>query len=587
MLKFCFRSLVTRTIGACLCLFHASILAQQQIYDVVLNVPQEYRQLLEDNLDISRWRNDPHMDSDHLRQVLGKTPDSIRELLATEGYFSPQITSTIDKQPGKWVARFDIDPGKPVLVSSFNLIVIGAFLDGSPENDARLQKIRKQLPLQPGMIFRQAAWEDAKRAALTDLLIQRYPTATIESSQATINPDTREADLSVVLDSGPAFTFGGLQMSGLQRYPDTIVERLNPIVPGSDYSQSRLLDFQTQLQNTPYFSSVLVNIKTDPATPNEVPVQVDLVEKPSKKIGLGLGASTNTGARGQLEYQNLNIMDRAWRLSSLLKLESKSKQLSGQIQVPPTPLGYLDSANIFTGRDDIEGVVTTKYGVGAKRSRLTGKIETALEIQFQTEELSTAGISSLQQKALSLNYTWTRRSVDNSLYPTRGLMFSAQLGGAAKALLSTTDFVRSYAKLVYFYPLSKTGNLILRGEAGAVTAQSREGVPSDFMFRTGGDQSVRGYAYQSLGVDVDGAVLGGRYLGVGSAEYVQWLSPRWGMAVFYDTGDAADDPQTFKLVRGYGTGLRWKSPVGPLNLDLAYGRNVKKTRLHFSVGIAF
>jgi translocation and assembly module TamA len=225
--------------------------------------------------------------------------------------------------------------------------------------------------------------------------------------------------------------------------------------------------------------------------------------------------------------------------------------------------------------------------VGTKRTRLTGKIETALEIQYQTEELSTAGISSLQQKALSLNYTWTRRSVDNALYPTSGLMFTAQLGGAARALFSTTDFVRSYAKLVYFYPLTKTGNLILRGEAGAVTAQSRDGVPSDFMFRTGGDQSVRGYAYQSLGVDVADAVLGGRYLGVVSAEYVQWISPLWGAAVFYDTGDAADDPQTFKPVHGYGAGMRWKSPVGPLNLDLAYGREVKKMRLHFSVGIAF
>ncbi len=562
-------------------------LAQQLAYDLKLNVPVAYRELLEDNLDISKWRTDPNMDSDRLKQVLSKTPDSIRDLLATEGYFSPQITSTIDKQPGKWLVRFDIDPGKPVLVSSFNLIVIGAFLDDSAENDARLQRIRKQLPLQPGMIFRQAAWEDSKRSALTDLLIQRYPTATIESSVATINPDTREAELSIVLDSGPAFTFGGLQMSGLQRYPSSIVERLNPIVPGSPYVQSKLLDFQAQLQNTPYFSSVMVNIKTDPAAPTEAPVQVDLVENPSKKIGLGLGASTNSGARGQLAYQNLNFMKRAWRLSSLLKLESNSRQLSGQIQVPPTPLGYLDSTNIFTGRDDIEGAVTTKYGVGAKRSRLTGKIETALEIQYQTEELSTAGISSLQQKALTLNYTWTLRSVDNSLYPTSGLLFSAQLGGASKALLSTTDFVRSYAKLVYFYPLSKTGNLILRAEAGAVTAHSRDGVPSDFMFRTGGDQSVRGYAYQSLGVDVAGAVLGGRYLGVGSAEYVQWFSPRWGAAVFYDTGDAADDPQTFKPVHGYGAGLRWKSPVGPLNLDLAYGRDARKTRLHFSVGIAF
>jgi translocation and assembly module TamA len=580
-------ALLASITAACCCLVSAPVLAQQAGYAVEITVPKDYRQLLEDHLDIIKWRDNPHLDSEQFRQIAGKTPDSIRELLATEGYFSPQVTSSLEEKQGQWQARFTVDPGLPVRVSGFDLKVTGAFADGSPENDARLQKIRAQLPLQPGMVFRQEDWENAKRTALTALLIQRYPTAAIASSLATVNPDTRQAELSVVLDSGPAFTFGGLQINGLKRYPRSIVERLNKIVPGSPYSQSSLLDFQAQLQNTPYFSTVLVSIKTDPAAPTEAPVQVDLVEKPSRKIGLGLGASTNTGARGQIEYQNMDFLGRAWHLTSLLKLETKSKLLNGLIQVPRTPYGYLDSANIFTGRDDIEGVITTKYGVGAKRSRVTGKIETALETQYQTEKLNTAGIESIQQRALTLNYTWTRRSVDNALYPTRGLMFSAQIGGAAKALLSSTDFVRSYAKLVYFYPLAKRSNLILRGELGAVTARSREGVPSDFMFRAGGDQSVRGYAYQSLGVNVNGAVLGGRYLGVGSADYVQWLSPRWGAAVFYDTGDAADDPQSFKLVHGYGTGLRWKSPVGPLNLDLAYGREARQVRLHFSVGFAF
>jgi translocation and assembly module TamA len=98
---------------------------------------------------------------------------------------------------------------------------------------------------------------------------------------------------------------------------------------------------------------------------------------------------------------------------------------------------------------------------------------------------------------------------------------------------------------------------------------------------------VRGYAYQSLGVENGDAIVGGRYLGVASAEYVHWLSEKWGAAAFYDVGTAADDLRDFKPVHGYGAGARWKSPIGLLNLDLAYGREVGKLRVHFSVGIPF
>ena len=145
----------------------------------------------------------------------------------------------------------------------------------------------------------------------------------------------------------------------------------------------------------------------------------------------------------------------------------------------------------------------------------------------------------------------------------------------------------SYAKAVYYRRVGKSGGLILRGELGATLARSREGIPSDFLFRTGGDQSVRGYAYESLGVKRGDAVVGGRYLGVASVEYVQWLAPAWGAAVFYDAGNATDDVRDFKPVHGYGVGARWKSPVGLLKVDLAYGERVRKAQLHFSVGISY
>lgn len=556
-------------------------------YRIELDIPEPHREMLQQHLDIYRWRDNPRMNSDQLQRLFKRTPDEIRELIATEGFFSPRIEAGLAHEPQGWVARFKVIPGEPACVGALDLRVEGPFADGSPENAARWAKIRGLWPLAAGAVFRQKDWESAKRGALQNLLVERYPAASIRFSQATVDPASNRADLAVVIDSGPAFTFGELAISGLKRYPRSIVERLSPIKTGTAYSQSKLLDFQQRLQDSLYFSAAVVTTDTDPAHAEEVPVHVEVSETPSQKIGFGVGASTNTGARAQIDYRNLNLLDRAWRLGSAIKLETKKQGLTGELQFPLTAEKYRDSINALLERTDIEGEVTHKAGFGVRRTRVAGKIETALAMQYQAEWQKVAGADSNLNKALTLNYSWTKRDVDNLLYPSRGYQASLQAGGGARALLSNQNFARGYGQLVYFYPLSAKDTLILRGDAGVVAAPSRDGIPSDFLFRAGGDQSVRGYAYQSLGLKQGSAIVGGRYLGVASAEYVHWLMPKWGAAVFLDAGNAADDLKDFRAARGYGAGVRWKSPVGPLNLDIAYGKDVRKTRLHFSVGFSF
>jgi translocation and assembly module TamA len=119
-----------------------------------------------------------------------------------------------------------------------------------------------------------------------------------------------------------------------------------------------------------------------------------------------------------------------------------------------------------------------------------------------------------------------------------------------------------------------------------VVASTREGIPSTFLFRTGGDQTVRGYAFESLGVRRGDAVLGGRYLAIGSVEYTHWFSPVWGLAAFVDGGNAWDTGN-FEPVFGVGTGVRFRTPIGPVRADVAYGEDVESWRLHFSVGFVF
>jgi len=556
-------------------------------YRVELRVPPAQRKRLEDHLDLYRWRTSERMDEAQLQRLVRLAPGQIREFLAIDGYYSPTITAAAQKAGSAWLVKLSVEPGEPVRVGGFALRVSGAFADGSAKNRTRLEEMRSAWSLRAGAVFRQEDWESAKRDALKALLLNGYPRAAIADSRATVDPEARRAELQLDVDSGPAFTFGALEIQGLRRYPASIVLGLSPVVPGEPYSQTQLLELQSRLQDSPYFAAAAVSIETESADPLGVPVQVTVTEYPSRKLGFGIGASTDTGARGQIDYHDIDFLDRAWRLGGALKLDRASQSLSGDLQFPVGGQGYRDSLNAQIERTDIAGTVTRKLAMGPKRSFVSGKTETSYGLSYLTESQDVGGIPSTRAAALSPFYSWTLRQVDRLLDPSLGYLVNLQANVAARAVLSDQNFVRGYGRAVYFHPLGERGGLILRGELGAVAAVSRNGIPADFLFRTGGDQTVRGYAYQSLGLTQAGAIVGGRYLAVASGEYVHWLSPRWGSAVFVDAGNAADSPAALKPVYGYGAGARWKSPVGPLALDVAYGQATRKLRLHFSLGFAF
>lgn len=556
-------------------------------YDITLQVPFEQRKMLEDHLDLYRWRGNERMTEVQLRRLVRLAPQQISEFLATEGFYSPGIEATIEQKDGGWEVRLVVVPGKSTRVTGVDLQVSGPFNDGSAHSDERLASMRAAWSLSAGEVFRQDDWEAAKRNALRALLLDRYPTASIAQSRATVNPETRGVDLQLVLDSGPAFAFGALEIKGLRRYPASLVERINPITVGEPYTQAKLLELQSRLQDSPYFASAVVSVDNDPAQPAGMPVRVEVSENPSRKLGFGIGMSTDTGMRGQIDYRELNFLDRAWRVGGLLKLEQKRQSLGGDLQLPPTEQGYRDSITALVERTDIAGQVVSKLSVGAKRAIAHGPAETTYGLRYLTERQDIEGAAGARSATLSPSISWTLRQVDDMLYPSRGYLVNLQADMAARALLSDQNLLRAYARAVYFHPIGKRDQLILRGELGLVVARSRTGIPSDFLFRTGGDQTIRGYAYQSLGVEEGSAIVGGRHLGVVSAEYVHWLTPRWGAATFVDGGYAADTLKDLKPVYGYGAGVRWRSPVGPLNLDVAYGQTSRQLRLHLSVGFSF
>jgi len=558
---------------------------QEPLYNVDIDAPKDLQDLLRDNLDLLRWRNFPDLPRDQIERLAEEAPAQAQRLLATQGYFSPQIAVRIDCPDDAPIeVVLSVQPGEPTRVQSVDLQVDGP--DSKPDA-ALAARLSRAWALKPGAVFRDADWEAAKSKALSALLSGRWPGARLVDSRARIDPATHQAQLMVRLDTGAPYVFGGLNITGLQRYPQSIAERLAPMRPGQPYSQTALLDYQAALQNSPYFRNALVDADLRKAQGDVVPVDVQLAENPAQKLGFGVGVSSDTGQRVQAEWRDLNVLGRAWRLSSSVKLQTREQSGNLQLAFPRTALGYDDSVGVSQDRTDISGLVTRNTSVSAQRARTRGNIDTALALQYQAESLVPQGAAASEVHALSLNYSWTRRDVNSVLDPSRGTLINLQLGGASRALLSSANFIRLYARGLGYVPLDRSNQLIFRAEAGAVLANGTSGIPQNFLFRAGGANSVRGYAYQSLGLQQGGAIVGGRYLLTASAEYDHWFTRQWGGAVFYDLGNAADSWSALKPVRGYGAGVRWRSPVGLLSIDLAYGQAVHAYRLDFSAGLSF
>ena len=556
-------------------------------YRVELDVPSQLRELLTGNLRIVSLKGDADMNLDQLRSVYRRTPSEIEELLATEGYFSPKITPTLEEDAGAWRARFLVDPGPRTQVKSKSIEFIGGISSDDEDNQRLREQAQAAWPLKEGMPFRQADWDNGKRMLLQTLLAQRFPAAKITASEALVDALTNTVALSLTLDSGPEFRVGELEISGLEHYRPTIIQRLNTISPGSPYNLDKLQDFQQRLQETGYFSSVLVSVDTDTQTPKRAPLKVTVVERKPRRISFGVGYSTDTKNRVSVEYEDVNFLDRSLRLKSRLRVETLRQEFTGEVAFPRTRNGLDPRVFATYEHENIQGQETRKYGFGGALSKTRGNIERSVSLQHAYEDQSIDGAVGNIRQAVFANFSWTQRAIDNPLFPSRGYLLNLQLGAAPRVFPKSESFIRSYGRGAHYFPIRKTDTLLLRTELGYVAAESSDKIPSDFLFRTGGDVSVRGFPYQGIGVQEGTAVVGGRVLGVASAEYTHWLTPKWGAAVFYDVGDAVDHLADFKLQHGYGVGARWRSPVGPLSLDVAYGQERKEYRLHFTVGVAF
>lgn len=575
-------------------------------FTLEVKAPKEVRELLLQHMELQRYRTLGDLRRNELSRLLGAADANIRSLLGTMGYFSPTIelqlieTPEDADTPRKVVVQ--VEPGPPTTIAQAQIDFTGVNAD-DPKGQNQRESIRRNWGLPKGAQFTQSAWSNAKNDGVRRLQDRRYPTASLKDSRADIDTDTHEAQLLALYEPGPAYYFGPLVIQGAERYNPSGLIRLARLPVGEEYRQTTLLDVQQRLANSGYYDSVFLTLMTDVAKPGDTevhaPVIAEVREAKLQKWIYGVGLSTDTGARLSIDHTHNRVPYLDWRAQSKLQLEKKNPLISTRVTSLPDYSGW----NYFFGgkaaREELADYTANSVTLVTGRSKYEDKIDRTYFLQYDMAKAQGAGAPP-SSSSITANYGWTGRYFNNPTNPTRGYGFAWEAGAGTTLTPAREPFGRVSARWLYLRPFARvegeTGRrsrLAFRANGGAVVARDDAVVPITQLFLSGGDTTVRGYSYQSIGSRTDnGKLIGGRYMASGGIELQRPITIAgnrndWEHATFIDAGTVTDQLRDSTIFVGVGTGIRWRSPVGPLQADLAYGLKTKKVRLHLRLGFNF
>lgn len=578
-------------------------------FDITVRAPDGIRQLLEKHLELQRYRAVTDLDDNELARLVVLADKNIRDLVGTLGYFSPEITITQDGQDGQSAAIsarksivITVSPGEPALAASVDVTFSGDIATSQdPGAVAQRRDIQRGWQLPPGQPFTQDAWDSAKTQSLRALTTRRYPTGKITDSLADIDATNAAANLSLRLDSGPLYRLGPLKITGVQRYDPVLVPRLVRLTPGAEYDQKELTDAQQRLAASGYFDSAYVFLDPD-GDPAAAPVEIQVREAQLQKIILGVGLTSDNGPRASVEHTHLRVPGTGWRAVTKVQAETRAPFAQTEWTSIPNDNYWRWVALARVERLNDTDLTTQAAKLRFGRTKTGTSIDRSVFLQYERAQVRGAGLqlNTAAQigdgAAITANYVWTGRYFDSLPFPNKGYGLGFELG--AGTTLATTEnsnrqpFSRVVGRWLGIQPLER-GRIAMRAELGAVVAKNSDGIPGTQLFRTGGDSTVRGYAFRDIGIKLPNGVTGpGRYLAVGSLEWQRplirnGLPSEFENTFFIDAGAVGDAVKNMHPSVGVGTGVRWRSPIGPLQIDLAYGVKLQRVRLHVSVGFVF
>ena len=548
----------------------------------------ELQPILETALTLPSTRTDSStLNPRWLKHYQRQLPGLVRETLEPYGYFYSETSSQlVENDSGEMRLQVDIRCGEPLRVTRRELDLVG------PGGD--LPELRRQMeafPLQVGDVVRQDLYEQGKARLQQAAADRGYLQAVYRQHQLRVHLGERRVEIHLLLDTGPRFRFGATRFSGQEDYPQNFLRRFLAYRTDESFSYSLLGQTQLNLFDADLFRTITVRALPEQADNEQVPIEVALQPMPRHRLRPGIGYGTDTGGRVSLRYRLLNLLHRGHELQGDLLLAERKQSLLTTYVLPD--MARLDSQTLLRigfDREETESYDQQELFTEAEYQRGFGNNLLGTLFVRLTRETSDVSDDTTHSRMLlpGLRLAW--KKTDAPLDMKKGLHAALKLQGAHEALFSDTSLVQLSGQLNLLQPLPYRHFLLLRLQGGATWHNDpiRE-MPASLRFFAGGDRSVRGYRYQSLGPeDSEGNVVGGKHLLVANLELEKRLNPQWGLALFYDVGNAFDNFSDYELEQGAGVGIRRYTRIGPLRLDLARRLGSDQGyRLHLSVGFGW
>jgi len=527
---------------------------------------------------------DAKLDPAEVQRLHEQAEQDIITAMQPFGWYNIKVKSSLTGSAPDWRAEYTVDAGPETDISAVDIQV-----EGDGRDDAVLARASAHPHLPLGQRLKHSDYEAAKDHLLKAALGEGYLDAGFSRHELRVDVATHQAQVLLTLATGPRYYFGGVAVYQDGRLEDRLIRRYLTVVPGAPFDPAKVLSTQFALTDLDYFRSVEVETRKDQSgSAHTVPVAIRLSSKPPRDYRIGAGYGTDTGARALLGFDIRRLNEEGHRLHLELR---PSEKLSTGVMDYKIPTGTTPGENVAftllglkqTLTDGKEGL----WSVGTSDTRVFGSWQRKIYLQYIHDNFAFDGEAGALSRLLVPGVSFTHSNLDDPIYPRLGWSVFLDTHGATTKVLSNAEFIQGHVQLRGVTPLMSQLRLLFRIEEGASAVSGFADLPPSQRFFAGGDDSVRGYAYQSLGPkDADGRVVGGRYLTTGSLELDWEVRRPYGLAAFVDGGGADDVPQV-EMHYGAGLGLRYRAPFGAVGVDLAhpFDRGTSPVRLHLSVRV--
>ena len=533
-----------------------------------------------------------------LAYLVREADDETREALEPFGYYSPTITVERSRVEGQPVAvTITVLPGEPVRVRRSHVAISG---DGA--DDRYLQQDLAAFEPQPGDVLEHPTYEASKIRITRRLAERGYFDADFASRTVAVTRADHAADIDLIWASGPRYDIGTVTF---EQTPETIIRPtlLDKLVywdVGSYYHQGKLDRLRESLARLDYFASIDIEPRPEQAVGNDVPVTVTLTPARRSIYTAGLSYGTDSGAGVRLGLERRYLGDRGHKALAQVDYAQRRKTLTLQYRIPA--FAWVDGWYTFSaqGADEQTDYIDTRRieFVASRSGELNRQLNAVVSLHALRERWTYfangdgATGTATDYRYATFTYPSLRTEyvdIDDLVFPRDGLAGTLLLRGAIEGAGSDASFAQARATTHWYRGLGARDRLIVRGELGHTFTDEVVELAPSLRFFAGGDRSIRGYAWREVGPRIGGAdgrrfALGGKHVATASVEYEHYFTERWGAALFVDSGSAFNDSPDWHT--GVGVGALWRSPVGPVRLDVAHGLDDPDSsfQLHLSIG---